>query len=100
MGVNQVFMGLNDGGSLALATKNRALALGRPRKITNRAVLDYGDAFSHLNTGNRIGIVERDAGFHSSGSLGFEADAKILSLEYNDLSDKAPVNLEIDYAAS
>ena len=78
-----------------LATQARADARGRPVKIISRTVLDYGLAFSKLNTGNIATVVDSSVGFKPGGGYGFDAQARIRSISYNDLSNKCPLNLEI-----
>jgi hypothetical protein len=93
--INQTFTGKHDVISVQNAAQAQADGRGRPVKLTKRIVLDKGDAFSHLDTGNVIGIKDTRVGFKPGGGFGFEAQARILSLDYNDLSDKCPLNIEI-----
>ena len=37
----------------------------------------------------------RRLGFNSAGGLGFQASVRIISVDYNDLSNKAPLNVEV-----
>lgn len=97
LGTNTVFTGTHDAASVANAAQSLADAIGRPRKIIpKRFVLDIGDTFSYLNTGNTVALQETNAGFAPGGGFGMvESRARILSLDYNDLSNNAPVNWEI-----
>jgi hypothetical protein len=92
---NIVFMGQKEQSSVGAAAQAYADANGRPIKIVKRNALDEGDAFSFLNTGNRVGVKELSAGFAPGGGFGFDAQVKILSMEYNDLSNKVPLNVEV-----
>jgi hypothetical protein len=93
--INQTFTGKHDVTSVQNAAQAQADARGRPVKLTKRIVLDKGDAFSHLDTGNVLRIKDTRVGFKPGGGFGFEAQARILSLDYNDLSNKCPLNIEV-----
>lgn len=92
---NMSFQGLHDVSAVRQAAQARADARGRPVKIITRTALDIGALFSYINTGNTVTVKETAAGFAPGGGLGFEAQAQILSVSYNDLSNRCPLNLEI-----
>jgi hypothetical protein len=92
---NMVFMGQRDPSAVSATAQVVADTRGRPVKMARRIVLDEKDAFSYLQTGNCLTIKETAAGFAPGGGFGFNAQAKILSVEYNDLSNKVPLNVEI-----
>jgi hypothetical protein len=94
-GVNTTFSGLRDAGSVRSAAQARADARGRPVMMVGRTVTDERDNLSKIGVGNIVNIVERNAGFAPGGGFGFEAQARILSVTYNDLSNRAPLNLEV-----
>lgn len=94
-GINQPFLGMKDAASVQLAAETRAMERGRPIKKIHRIALDRQDTFSHLETGNILSVKEANAGFAPGGGLGFDAQAKITSMDYNDLSNKAPLNVEV-----
>jgi hypothetical protein len=95
-GANETFLGLRDSAGVSSAALVKATIRGEPVKIIpKRIVLDKGNAFDNLDTGN-IGTVRNAVtGFMPDGSIGTEAEARILSIDYNDLSNNAPVNLEV-----
>jgi len=95
LAVNQTFSGITDQTALANAAQSMADQRATPVKLVHRVVLDNGLAFSSLATGNTVTVKDNNAGFKPGGGFGFEAQARILSLDYNDLSNKAPLNLEV-----
>lgn len=95
MELNVVFPGIFDKTSVLNAAQNRANDLGRPVKLLRRIVLDYGKAFSFMEVGNVVTVRDTSAGFREDGSIGLEERCKILSVDYNDLSNKCPLNLEV-----
>lgn len=92
---NIVFMGQKDSGGVTVAAQTLAATRGRPVKMMKRIALDREDTFSFLDTGNIVKIKEADAGFSPSGGFGFDARVRILSMEYNDLSNKTSLNVEL-----
>lgn len=92
---NQTFMGLRDAAGVAAAAQQLAGARGRPVKLVHRVALDRAQTLSALDTGNRVTVKDANAGFSPNGGFGFEVTARILSLDYNDLSNKCPLNLEV-----
>lgn len=95
LAVNQVFGGIKDQTALQNAAQLMADRNGEPVKMIHRVVLDNGSAFSSLQAGNIVTIKDNNAGFKPGGGFGFTASARILSMDYNDLSNKAPLNLEV-----
>lgn len=94
-GMNNVFSGLDDSASVLTASQEIANGRGRPVKIIGRTAIDFRDTFTKLETGNVIEIIENNAGFAPGGGFGVKAQARILSITYNDLSNKAPLNVEV-----
>jgi len=94
LAVNQVFSGITDQTALLNAAQSMADA-SPPIKMVRRVVLDSGKAFDNIATGNIVTVKDTTVGFKPGGGFGFEAQARILSVDYNDLSNKAPLNLEI-----
>ena len=93
---NQTFSGIRDQTALANAAQTMADALAEPVKMIRRVALDSGDTFDSLAVGNTVGVKDTTVGFKPGGGFGFEARARILSLDYNDLTvGKAPLHLEI-----
>lgn len=96
LGQNVVFMGLRDTSATAHAADQLALSGGRPvRKIPGRRVLDRGLIFSSLAIGNRLTVSDNYVGFKPGGGFGFSAQAQIVSMKYNDLSNNVELNLEV-----
>ncbi len=93
--LNQVFVGMHDATSVYNAAQARAVERGRPVMKVKRIALDYKDTFSYLDTGNIMNIKDTNVGFNPNGGFGFERQVRILSIDYNDLSNKAPLNLEV-----
>lgn len=93
--LNQVFVGVHDATGTQHAAQQRAADRGRPVWKIKRNALDNGDIFDHLNTGNTLNVVERNAGFNPNGGYGFEKQVRILSMDYNDLTNKCSLNLEV-----
>ena len=94
LATNHVFSGIKDKASLQLAAQAMADA-SPPVMMVRRVALDAGDTFDSIAAGNIVTVKDTNAGFKLGGGFGFETTARILSLDYNDLSNKAPLNLEI-----
>jgi hypothetical protein len=94
-GINNTFSGLRSAGAVREAAQILADRRGQPVRIISRAALDLGTLLSRLETGDVVTVDERNAGFSPGGGFGFQAQARILSITYNDLSNKVPLNLEI-----
>ena len=92
--LNQDYLGRTDPASVQNASDARVNKRSRPVKIIKRNALDVGGTFNYLNTGNVILVKDTSVGFNPNGGFGFEAYFKIISIDYNDLSNKAPLNLE------
>jgi len=93
--LNQVLVGKKDKSGVENSVRTLAAARGRPVRLIQRTALDSSDLFSMLDVGNTLKIKDRSAGFNADGYYGFEADARILSMDYNDLSNKVPLNVEV-----
>ena len=94
LAANHVFSGIKDPAALKAAAQAMANA-SPPVKMVRRVALDVGDTFSQIAAGNIVTVKDTNAGFKAGGGLGFETSARIISLDYNDLTNKAPLNLEI-----
>lgn len=94
-GTNQTFMGLQDPSSIKQAAQNIVDIFGEPSWIASRSALDIMTTFDHLQVGNIVRIQERQAGFHPQGGLGFNTNARILNMNYNDLTNEVSMELEI-----
>jgi hypothetical protein len=95
-GSNQTFAGATDAASVENAASAIAADRARVKRIIpKRIALDVGETFSYLETGNILQVKNSTVGFAPDGGFGIEASARILSVDYNDLSNNAPVNLEI-----
>ena len=94
--LNQVFMGRQDPTSVQNAAQARADNRSRPVKMIKRNVLDYKNAFDFLDIGNIVTVKDTRVGFHPNGGYGFESKFRIISMDYNDLSNKVPLNLEFE----
>jgi hypothetical protein len=93
---NTTFTGVTDSaGMLSAAAQARANERGEPVMIVKRAVLDKLDVFTHLAVGNLSYVTDPKVGFNQFGGLGFSATARILSMDYNDLTSKCALNLEL-----
>lgn len=93
--LNQVFQNMRDPGSVSRAAQTVANLSGRPRKVIKRIALDKGQTFSYLNVGNYATVKDTRVGFHPNGGYGFESSVRILSMDYNDMSDKVVLNVEV-----
>lgn len=93
--INTVYVGQHDATSIYNATRTRLDERGRPAKLFKRVALDVGDTFSHLGVGNLVEVHEPRVGFNEAGGFGFRAAVRIRSMDYNDLSNKAPLNVEV-----
>jgi hypothetical protein len=91
---NVTFSGIRDQTSLQNAAQTMADS-SPPLLKLHRVALDVGLTFSSLSTGNTVTVRDNTVGFKPGGGFGFAAQAVVLSLDYNDLSNKAPLNLEI-----
>ena len=92
--LNQVFMGRQDPTSVQNAAQARADSRSRPVKIIKRNALDRKNTFDFLDAGNVVTVKDTSVGFHPNGGFGFESQFRIISMDYNDLSNKVPLNLE------
>ena len=92
--LNQVFIGKHDGTSVRNAAQVRVNERGRPVKIIKRILLDHSNAFDLVNVGNILTVKDTNVGFYNGG-FGLDADVRIISMDYNDLSNKTPLNVEV-----
>lgn len=92
--LNQVLIGKKDPTSVGNSVQSLADSRGRPVKLIKRIALDKGDLFSMLETGNVLNIKDINVGFNN-GFYGFDSTARIISMDYNDLSNKVPLNIEV-----
>lgn len=93
--LNQVFISKRDSASVLQATQTKANKSGRPTKSIKRIALDVSKTFDYLNVGNTATVKETRVGFNPNGGYGFESQVKILSMDYNDMSNKVVLNLEV-----
>jgi hypothetical protein len=93
--LNQVFMGKHDPTSVFNAVSTRVEQRGRPVKLFNRIALDKSDTFDWLGVGNILKIKEASVGFSPNGGFGIDADARLISMDYSDLTKKAPLKIEV-----
>ena len=93
--VNQTFMGIHEPAGLQAAAQNLVNKNSRPVKILRRNALDIGRTFDYLGTGNTWNLYDSTVGFRAGGGFGLEAQVKIKSMDYNDLSNKCPLNIEV-----
>jgi len=92
---NVVFAGITDQTSLQNAAQTAA-DNSPPLMKFRRVALDIGKTFDNLAAGNTVTVKDNSVGFKPGGGFGFSASARILSLDYNDLTmGKAPLQLEI-----
>lgn len=95
MGRNSSYMGLHDEASTKSAAQAEADIYGQPFLVMDRNALDLGDTFSRLRVGDAVHIDEHGAGFNLDGGFGIQSDAIILSMTYNDNSNKVAMHLEV-----
>ncbi len=95
LATNHIFSGITDQAGLQNAANTLALNSPPVRKF-RRVALDVGSTFDSIQTGNVVMVKDTNVGFKPGGGYGFDASARILSVDYNDLVDgKCPLNLEI-----
>ena len=94
LAANHTFSGITDSAALKAAAQAMADA-SPPVKMVRRVALDVGKTYDNIAHGNIVTVKDTNAGFKAGGGFGFETSARILSLDYNDLTNKAPLNLEI-----
>jgi hypothetical protein len=92
---NIVITGVTDGARLTTAARARAEATSEPVKIVSRTALDFEDTFSYIAPGNTCYVYDPRVGFNPDGSLGFRSWARILSADYNDMTNKCAVHVEL-----
>ncbi len=93
--LNQVYIGKRDPRSVQQAAQNRAETRGRPVKLIKRIALDKDKTFNNLAVGNILNVKDNKVGFHPNGGYGFDAQVRILSMDYNDMSNKVVLNIEV-----
>lgn len=93
--INQTYMGRQDPTSVENAAASRIYRGGRPTYMLKRNALDYKDTFNYLDIGNTVLVKETSVGFNPNGGFGFDSKSRIISIDYNDLSNKSPLNLEV-----
>ena len=93
--LNQVYQGKHDPRSVQRNAQNKADVSGRPRKMFGRVALDKGLTFNHIAVGNILTVKDNRVGFHPNGGYGFEAQVRILRMDYNDMSNKVVLNIEV-----
>jgi hypothetical protein len=93
--INQTYLGRQDQASINNSAQSRVDKRGRPVYIIQRNALDFKRTFDYLDIGNIVSVRETSVGFNANGGLGFDGKARILSISYNDLSNKAPLNLDV-----
>lgn len=93
--LNQVFIGKHDPQSVARAAQTSANNRGRPSRMIKRIALDHIKTFDFLDAGNTTVVKDNRVGFHPNGGFGFESTVRILSMDYNDMSNKVPLNIEV-----
>jgi hypothetical protein len=93
---NTIYVGVTDSaGLLAAAAQARVNERGEPVKIVKRVALDNLDTFKNLAVGNSCWITDPNVGFNADGTRGFQVYARILSVDYNDMTNKCALNLEL-----
>lgn len=93
--INQVYLGQHDATSIDNSARSRIERRGRPVKMIGRTALDNGDLLSRLKVGQLAYVKDTRVGFNPNGGFGFSSYVKILSMTYNDLSNKVPLNVEV-----
>lgn len=98
---NVVYIGVTDsGGLLNTAGQTRVNERGDVVRMVKRTALNHEDTFAFLDVGNVCTISDSRVGFNPDGSLGFSATARVLSMDYNDTTDKVALNVELKGATS
>jgi hypothetical protein len=93
--INTVYVGQHDIASVADATMARLDERGRPSKLFKRVALDTGDTFSRLRIGALAVVDEPRVGFRPGGGFGFLEIVRIVSMDYNDTTNKVSMNIEV-----
>ncbi len=93
---NMVFTGVTSSeGTVRSSGQMRVTTRGEPVKIVSRTALDYLDTFSFIAVGNICFVYSPTVGFNPDGSLGFRSWARILSADFNDLTNKVALNVKL-----
>jgi hypothetical protein len=93
---NMILSGVTDAeGMVQRAAQTKANQRGEPVSKVSRTALDVMDTFSYIDSGNICFISDPRAGFNPDGSRGFRSWARILSADYNDLTNKVALNVEL-----
>jgi len=93
--LNQVFQNKRAVAAVQHAAQNKADKSGRPVKNIKRIALDNKKTFDFLDVGNTATVKETRVGFNPNGGYGFESQVRILSMDYNDMSNKVVLNIEV-----
>jgi hypothetical protein len=92
---NIVLTGVTDGARLADSAQSRVYSTSEPVRMVSRTALDFEDTFSYIAPGNTCYVYDPRVGFNPDGSLGFRSWARILSADYNDMTNKCAVHVEL-----
>jgi hypothetical protein len=93
---NMVFTGITSSDtSVRSAGQMRVTTRGEPVKLVSRTALDYLDTFSFIATGNICFVYSPTVGFNPDGSLGFRSWARILSMDFNELTKQVALTVEL-----
>lgn len=88
--------GGSDESGLQLAADYLLWTYKQPSSIIAPTVLNVGDTFQNLRLGNIVRWQSPIAGFSGSG-IGTQFDARILGMEYDDMTDKVTLVCDLKY---
>ncbi len=95
LAANHTFIEAGNVGSVKSLVDERVAIYAHPLKVVKRTALDIGNLFSLLVPGNTFELHDSTVGFKDDGTLGIDGRVRILSVDYNDLSNECPLNLEV-----
>lgn len=93
--LNQVYVGVHDGTTVQNASDARISQRSRPVIRVTRTALDKRNTFDFISVGNTVTVKDTKVGFNLNGGFGFEKQFRILSVSYNDLSNRTQMNIEV-----
>lgn len=92
--LSQTFSGVTDMATLQKNTQTALNASSMPYKQTTIAILNKGNIYQSVDTGNIFDIHRSNVGF-TNGALSFDAQVRLFSMEYEGTPDKVKAGVTL-----